>query len=99
MHKAIVEGNVAVVTGGASGIGLAASSRLAAAGLSVCIADRDPSALESARSIVAETAQGNGHSVLRGTPDLNPPAGGQPSEPAEQRPSLPKTYGPGDLET
>ncbi|MDQ8029955.1 MAG: SDR family NAD(P)-dependent oxidoreductase [Brevundimonas sp.] len=38
-HPALVPGAVAVVTGGASGIGLAAARRFAALGLHVCIAD------------------------------------------------------------
>ncbi len=39
MHPALGKGNVAVVTGGASGIGLAAARHLAGLGLRVCIAD------------------------------------------------------------
>ncbi len=39
MHPAIVAGGVAVVTGAASGIGLAAARRLAKAGMKVCLAD------------------------------------------------------------
>jgi NAD(P)-dependent dehydrogenase (short-subunit alcohol dehydrogenase family) len=39
-HPAIAPGNVAVITGGASGIGLAAAKRFAALGMSVYIADR-----------------------------------------------------------
>ena len=38
-HKALASGNVAVITGGASGIGYAAAKRFAAMGLKVCIAD------------------------------------------------------------
>jgi len=38
---ALEAGNVAVITGGASGIGLAAARRLLGRGLKVCIADRD----------------------------------------------------------
>ncbi|MBD3805165.1 MAG: short-chain dehydrogenase, partial [Thioclava sp.] len=38
MHPAVVKGNVAVVTGGASGIGLAAARHLAGLGMRVCIA-------------------------------------------------------------
>lgn len=38
-HPAIQQGSVAVVTGGASGIGLAAAKRFVMSGLSVCIAD------------------------------------------------------------
>ncbi|WP_373049830.1 SDR family NAD(P)-dependent oxidoreductase [Thalassovita aquimarina] len=39
MHQAIQNGNVAVVTGGASGIGLEAARRLGGQGMRVCIAD------------------------------------------------------------
>jgi len=45
---ALQPGNVAVITGGASGIGLAAGSRLAAMGLSVCLVDRQQDAVERA---------------------------------------------------
>ena len=38
-HPALSPNNVAVVTGGASGIGLAAAKRFAGLGLRVCIAD------------------------------------------------------------
>lgn len=40
IHPALAPGKVAVVTGGASGIGLAAAARFKALGLKVCIADR-----------------------------------------------------------
>ena len=52
MHHAIQNGNVAVVTGGASGIGLAAARHLASKGLSVCIADLPGEALEKARDVL-----------------------------------------------
>ena len=48
MHKAITSGNVAVVTGGASGIGLAAARRFAQLGLKVCIADLAGAKLDDA---------------------------------------------------
>ena len=38
-HPAISPNSVAVITGGASGIGLAAATRFAASGMKVCIAD------------------------------------------------------------
>ena len=41
------EAPVAVVTGGASGIGLATAERLVAMGLNVCIADHDEEQLGS----------------------------------------------------
>ena len=47
-HPAIVEGHVAVVTGGASGIGYAAAQRFGAAGMRVLIADLPGCALETA---------------------------------------------------
>lgn len=52
-HPAIVPGAVAVITGGASGIGLAAAKKLASLGLRVCIADRGEDRLEHARKEIA----------------------------------------------
>lgn len=51
--QAIRSGNVAVVTGGASGIGLAAAQTFAAAGMHVCIADRDRDRLDRAAEALA----------------------------------------------
>jgi len=47
-HPALAPGSAAVITGGASGIGLATARRLARMGLRVCLADRDEAALEKA---------------------------------------------------
>lgn len=47
-HSAIVKDNVAVITGGASGIGLAAAEAFARAGMKVCIADVDQARLAEA---------------------------------------------------
>jgi NAD(P)-dependent dehydrogenase (short-subunit alcohol dehydrogenase family) len=44
IHPALVPGAVAVVTGAASGIGLAAARRFAGFGLKVCLADYDGAA-------------------------------------------------------
>jgi len=53
MHEAFAKGNVAVVTGGASGIGHEAAKRFAALGMKVCVADLPGAALDAAESAVA----------------------------------------------
>lgn len=49
-HPAFAAGRGAVITGGASGIGLAMAQFCAARGMTLILADIDPSALEAARS-------------------------------------------------
>ena len=63
-HPAIAPGAVALVTGGASGIGLAAALRLAAAGMKVCIADLGPDRLAAAADALAAAAAGGAEDVL-----------------------------------
>lgn len=63
-HPALVPGSVAVVTGGASGIGLACALRFAAAGLKVCVADLGPDKLAAAADALAAVAPGGGEDVL-----------------------------------
>ena len=57
---------MAVVTGGASGIGLAVSERLAAEGMAVAVFDRDGEAAEHAAGKIA----GGGTSALGLTVDV-----------------------------
>jgi len=52
-HPAIKPGNVAVITGAADGIGLAAASKLAALGLKVCMADINADRLIEAADNIA----------------------------------------------
>jgi NAD(P)-dependent dehydrogenase (short-subunit alcohol dehydrogenase family) len=51
-HPAIAPGRAAVITGGASGIGLAAARRFVDLGMKVCIADVDEAALADARRVL-----------------------------------------------
>ena len=47
-HPALGKGRAAVITGGASGIGLAAAKRFAALGMKICLADLSQEALNQA---------------------------------------------------
>jgi NAD(P)-dependent dehydrogenase (short-subunit alcohol dehydrogenase family) len=47
-HPALTEGRVAVITGGASGIGLAAAKRFASLGMKLVLADLRQEALDHA---------------------------------------------------
>jgi NAD(P)-dependent dehydrogenase (short-subunit alcohol dehydrogenase family) len=57
-HPAIAPGRVAVITGGASGIGLAAARTFAAAGMKIVLADLKGAALDQAAEAVAALAKG-----------------------------------------
>jgi NAD(P)-dependent dehydrogenase (short-subunit alcohol dehydrogenase family) len=52
-HSAIAEGNVAVITGGASGIGLAAARRFGDAGMQVVLLDLPGPVLDQAKAGLA----------------------------------------------
>jgi NAD(P)-dependent dehydrogenase (short-subunit alcohol dehydrogenase family) len=55
-HPVIAKDNVAVITGGASGIGLAAAMTFARAGMKVCIADVDQARLAEAAKKLSSVA-------------------------------------------
>ncbi|WP_375413397.1 SDR family NAD(P)-dependent oxidoreductase [uncultured Bradyrhizobium sp.] len=69
-HPALSPGNVAVITGGASGIGLAAAIRFARLGLKVCIADVGADKLSQAATAVIGAAPRGADSVITSVTDV-----------------------------
>ena len=59
-HPALTAGRAAVVTGAASGIGLAVARRLAGMGMNICLADVQSERLKSAAAEVEAIARGRG---------------------------------------
>jgi NAD(P)-dependent dehydrogenase (short-subunit alcohol dehydrogenase family) len=63
-HPAMSPNNVAVITGGASGIGLAAAMRFAGFGMKVCIADLSGNRLTEAEAKLLSAASGGAANVM-----------------------------------
>ncbi|MBS7538303.1 SDR family NAD(P)-dependent oxidoreductase [Ancylobacter lacus] len=70
-HPAFTASNVAVVTGGASGIGFAAAARFARMGLRVAVADLPGERLQSAGAELAALAPGGAGSVIAVPADVS----------------------------
>ena len=63
--------NVAVITGGASGIGLAAAMRFAGLGMKVCIADLGSNRLAEAEAKISSVAPGGAANVIAKAVDVS----------------------------
>jgi NAD(P)-dependent dehydrogenase (short-subunit alcohol dehydrogenase family) len=63
-HAAMSPNNVAVITGGASGIGLAAAMKFARLGMRVCIADLGTNRLAEAEAKISSVAPGGAANVM-----------------------------------
>ena len=70
-HAAMSANNVAVITGGASGIGLAAAMRFAALGLKVCIADLGADRLAAAETKLSSAAAGGSADIMATATDVS----------------------------
>lgn len=70
-HPAMSPGNVAVITGGASGIGLAAAMRFASLGMKVCIADMGFTHLEAAETKLSSAAKGGAADIMAAATDVS----------------------------
>jgi NAD(P)-dependent dehydrogenase (short-subunit alcohol dehydrogenase family) len=70
-HPALSANNVAVITGGASGIGLAAAVRFARLGMRVCIADVGKDRLEQAMVTLSKAAPAGAASIMSETIDVS----------------------------
>jgi len=70
-HPALLSGSVAVITGGASGIGLAAGLHFAKLGLRVCIADIGAERLAEAEAKLVAVAPGGAADVMAMQADVS----------------------------
>jgi hypothetical protein len=70
-HPAMSPGNIAVITGGASGIGLAAAMRFAGLGMKVCIADIGGDRLDAAATKLSSAAKGGAGDIMTAAVDVS----------------------------
>ena len=70
-HPVISANHVAVITGGASGIGLAAALRFAEAGMKVCIADLGDDRLKAAAAKLSSAAPGGAADIMTAAVDVS----------------------------
>jgi NAD(P)-dependent dehydrogenase (short-subunit alcohol dehydrogenase family) len=70
-HPVLSANHVAVITGGASGIGLAAAMRFAKLGMKVCVADIGTDRLEAAATVLSSTAPGGAADIMTAVVDVS----------------------------
>ena len=70
-HPAMSPHNVAVITGGASGIGLAAATYFVSLGMKVCIADIGADRLAAAAAALASSAKGAAADIMTAAVDVS----------------------------
>lgn len=70
-HPVISANHVAVITGGASGIGLAAATRFAEAGMKVCIADLGDDRLKAAAAKLSSAAPDGAADIMTAAVDVS----------------------------
>jgi NAD(P)-dependent dehydrogenase (short-subunit alcohol dehydrogenase family) len=91
-HPAMSPGNVAVITGGASGIGLAAAMRFASAGMKICIADIGAERLKAAETRLSSVARGGAADIMAVQVDV-----GQLAQMSELETAVQKRFGGTDI--
>jgi NAD(P)-dependent dehydrogenase (short-subunit alcohol dehydrogenase family) len=70
-HPVLSANNVAVITGGASGIGLAAAMRFAKLGMKVCVADIGADRLKAVATELSSTAPGGAGDIMTAVVDVS----------------------------
>jgi NAD(P)-dependent dehydrogenase (short-subunit alcohol dehydrogenase family) len=70
-HPVLTANNVAVITGGASGIGLAAAMRFAKLGMKVCVADIGADRLKAVATELSSTAPGGAGDIMTAVVDVS----------------------------
>ncbi|UGY05508.1 SDR family NAD(P)-dependent oxidoreductase [Bradyrhizobium quebecense] len=91
-HPVISANHVAVITGGASGIGLAAATRFAEAGMKVCIADLGDDRLKAAAAKLSSAAPGGAADIMTAAVDVS-----RADEVASLKAAVAKKFGGTDI--